>query len=666
MSRRKRRVAGPPVTDRRPHPWRRRTLLCGWLVAALLLSVRAGQVQLLQASEWREVAASQHRKDQRVPAPRGAIRDRSGNPMSVTRERALVNVAPREVRDRDRVEALLTDALGLAPRRARRVVRSGRGWNAAGAHPPAVRERLRGVPGVYVERAYERFYPHGDLARGVLGVVIDDEGRGGLEREFESWLAGTPGRRVVARDNVGNPIPGEQIMVEAPRAGNEVVLTLDMNLQEIAQEALEEAIERHEAAGGDVLITNPRTGEILALVSIQSGHASALSAVNTSFEPGSTLKPFTVAALMKHGLASLGDTVDVGDGMWEVAGRTLHDTHTEGPMTIREALRESSNVGIAKAALPLPPGMQYENLRDFGFGTRTGIELPGEVPGTLRRPGDWTAQSPASLAIGYEIAVTPLQMAMAYGALANGGLLMRPRLVRELRDADGSVTETFEPEVVRRVLDERAAEAVGRALVDVVEDGTGTLARLGSFQVAGKSGTARFSSGGRYVAGEYSSSFVGYFPADAPQLVVFVKLDRPQSGGYYGGAVAAPVTRATMEAALAANSLNLGELVASSRARPTRLPADLAPVFAALPLEPALPPIRTVSRAEASDPASRDVAVPDVTGLPARIAVRHLHRYGLRVQDTGTGSVVRTVPPAGARILPGDTVRLHYGGRTHE
>lgn len=649
----------------RPHPWRRRIVLAGWLLAAVILSLRAAQIQVLQASEWREIASRQHSEDQKLPAPRGTIRDRSGNPMSVTRERALVHAAPREVKDSDEVESLFVDVLGMPRRRAARLARTGRGWNSAGTHPPVVREALRGVPGIYVEQTFQRFYPHDDLARGVLGVVLDGKGRGGVEREFEGWLAGTPGRQVVARDNVGEPIPGEQITVEVPRAGGEVVLTLDMDLQEIAQAALEEAIEEHDAVGGDVIVTNPRTGEILALVSIQNGHSGALSAVNTSFEPGSTLKPFTVAGLLKHDLASLGDTVDVEDGVWEIAGRRIHDTHTEGRMTIREALRESSNVGIAKAALPLTPGVQYENLRDFGFGTRTGVDLPGEAPGTLRRPGEWSAQSPASLAIGYEIAVTPLQMAMAYGALANGGVLMRPRLIRELRDADGSVVETYEPEMVRRVLDERTAEAVGRALVDVVEDGTGTLARLGSFQVAGKSGTARFSSGGRYVAGEYSSSFVGYFPADAPQLVVFVKLDRPRSGEYYGGAVAAPVTRATMEAALAANSLNLGELVASSRSKPRRMPADLTPIFAALPLEPALPPL------EAPDVAgdattSRHVAVPDVSGLPARIAVRHLHRYGLRVEQSGTGDVVRTVPPAGAQVLPGDTVRLRYGGPSHE
>lgn len=650
----------------RPHPWRRRTLLAAWLVAAVILAARAAQIQVLQAPVWREVASNQHREDQKLPAPRGTIRDRTGNPMSVTRERALVHVAPGEVKDAEEVESLLVDVLGLSRNRAARIVRTGRGWNSAGTHPPVVREELRGMPGLYVETTFQRFYPHGDLARGVLGVVLDEKGRGGVEREFEDWLAGTPGRQVVARDNVGEPIPGEQITVQAPRAGGEVVLTLDMDLQEIAQAALVEAIEEHDALGGDVIITNPRTGEILALVSIQNGHSGALSAVNTSFEPGSTLKPFTVAALLKHELASLGDTVDTEDGSWEVAGRLINDTHTEGKMTIREALRESSNVGIAKASQALGPGRQYENLRDFGFGTRTGIELPGETPGTLRRPDEWSGQSQASLAIGYEIAVTPLQMAMAYGALANGGMLMRPRLIQELRDADGSVIETFEPEAVRRVLDERTAEAVGRALVDVVEDGTGTLARLGSFQVAGKSGTARISRGGRYIPGEYSSSFVGYFPADAPQLVVFVKLDRPRAGEYYGGAVAAPVTRATMEAALAANSLNLRGLLASSRTQQRRAPVDVAPIFAALPLEPALPPLVTPAPSGEKGAAPHHVAVPDVSGLPARIAIRHLHRYGLRVEQSGTGEVVQTVPPAGAQVLPGDTVRLRYGDPTHE
>ena len=645
-----------------PRPWRRRLVLAVWLVGAAVIVLRAGQIQIVQAAQWRAIASGQHREDQILPAPRGIILDREGTPLSVTRERALVNIAPREVRDAETLQALLVDALGVSSSRAARLVTSGRGWNAAGLYPPGVGNRLEGRRGVYVDPVFQRYYPHGDLARGILGVVFEDEGRGGIERHFEAWLSGTAGRQVVARDHVGNPIPGDRITVEAPRAGGEVVLTLDMDLQEIAQEALLEAIAQHEARGGDILITDPFTGEILALFSTQDGYVGALSAVNTPFEPGSTLKPFTVAGLLRNGLSSLDDTIDVGDGTWEIAGRTLHDTHTRGLMTIRDALRESSNVGMAKAALSMTPGVQFETLRDFGFGTLTGIELPGEVAGTLRRPDRWTAQSPASLAIGYEISVTPLQMTMAYGALANGGLLMRPQLIRELRNADGTVVESFEPEVIRRVIDERDARAIGRALVDVVEDGTGQSARLGSFRVAGKSGTARFASGGAYQLGDYSASFVGYFPADNPQLVVFVKLDRPQ-GQYYGGAVAAPVTRATMEAALAANSAHLdrGALLAASRNAPNRVATELASSFASYALEPALPPYP----AEGNEEDGR-VTLPDVSGLPARIAIRHLHRLGLRVALVGIGDIVRTTPRAGSRVSLGDTIRIRYRGQTHD
>lgn len=655
------------TSEYRPHPWRRRLVLAGWLAGAVAISLRAGQVQVLQGSEWRGIASGQHQEAQVLPAARGTILDRQRMPLSVTRERSRVNVAPGEVRDRAATRALLVDVLHVPAARAERLASTGRGWNAAGLHSPAVAGDLGGAPGIYVERVFQRYYPHGDLARGVLGVVRDDEGMGGVESAFDDWLRGTPGREVVARDHRGDPIPGERITVQGPRAGGEVVLTLDMDLQGIAQEALVQAIDEQDARGGDILITNPRTGEILALVSIQDGHVGALSAVNTPFEPGSTLKPFTVAGLLRHDLASMNDTVDVGNGRWVVAGRELNDTHTEGLLSVRDALRESSNVGIAMAAQAMSPGVQFENLRDFGFGTLTGVELPGEVAGTLRRPERWSGQSPASLAIGYELAVTPLQMTMAYGALANGGVLMKPQLIRELRSADGTLVETFEPQVVRRVVDEETAAAVGRALVDVVEDGTGTLARLGSFQVAGKSGTARFASGGGYKRGDYSSSFVGYFPADDPQLVVFVKLDRPRNGDYYGGAVAAPVTRATMEAALAANSslLDRGALVVAARNRAPDTPTSAITAASWQPLEPALPPLPGALSGEG---ATQDgtVTLPDVSGLPARVAIRHLHRLGLRVSQVGDGDVLVTTPPGGTRVLPGDTIRLRYRGQTYD
>ena len=641
----------------RPSPWRRRILLGTLLAAGVVVCGRAVQVQAVQGRTWRALAEAQHRSDQEIVAPRGRVLDRDGTPLAVSRERYRVNVAPGELSDRDQVVRLLEDVLGLSRAQARRATDPGRRWVVVpGLYPPAVREALAGVRGVHLERELQRYHPHGDLARGVLGVVIDDEGRGGIEQAFDDVLRGVPGREIFARDHTGREIPGERVVVARPQPGGDVVLTLDMDLQEIARQALEEAIAASEARGGDVVISDPSTGEILALVSIREGRTAALSAINTPYEPGSTLKPFTVAGLMKHGLISLHDTVDVGDGTWRVAGRTLHDVHAEGRMSVADALRVSSNVGIAKAAARMPPGWQYENLRDFGFGVPTGIEIPGEVPGTLRRPRDWSAQSPASLAIGYEVAVTPLQMVMAYGALANGGLLMKPRLVREVHRPDGRV-ERYGEEVVRRVISPRIARQIARVLVDVVEDGTGTSARLGSFRVAGKSGTTRmYTPGGGYERGAYWSSFAGFFPAEDPQLVVFVKLERPK-GAYYGGAVAAPVTRATMEAALAARSvpLNRRALVRTVQAPPAVSPRAVAR-FASQPVDPPPPPLEAAGYGSGAE--ATWVPLPDVAGLAPRIAVRQLHARGLRVEWTGDGEVVGTEPPAGERVSAGDTVRL--------
>lgn len=640
-----------PSADRLP-PWRRRFVLALWLAASGAICVRAGQIQIVQGVTWRGMAEAQHQTDVEVPATRGAILDRDGTPLAVSRERIRVSVAPREVLDVAGTRDLLRETLGLSRSRVERLTSTHRVWAVApDLYAPVVREQLRGVQGVHLERVLQRYYPHGGLARGVLGALQENRGAGGIEFAFEELLGGTPGREVIARDNVGREIPGERMMMSPPRAGGEVVLTLDMDLQEIAQEALEEAIGETDARGGDVVITDPMTGEVLALVSIRDGQTMALSAISTPYEPGSTIKPFTVAGLLQHGLVSLDDMVDVGDGSWEVDGRKIRDTHTEGLLSVADALRESSNVGIAKVAEAYTPGLQYETLRDFGFGNLTGIELPGEAAGTLRRPDLWTAMSGESLAIGYELSATPLQLAMAYGTLANGGLLMQPRLIRETRTAEGRVLERYEPEVVRRVVAPGVARQVAGALIEVVEDGTATSARMASFQVAGKTGTAWLDSGRGYERGAYYASFAGFFPAEDPQLVVFVGLDRPQ-GTYYGGAVAAPVTRATLEAALAARATPL-DRAALIRARhePVAMPKHVA--TALVTGETDAPPMPVGPR----DP-SAGVTLPDVSGLPTRVAVRRLHALGLRVVPVGFGDIRTMRPPAGSRVLPGDTVNL--------
>lgn len=668
--------------SRRPAAWRRRLLLSAWMACAVVICARAVQVQVVQAAEWRALAESQHMKDKVVVAPRGSVLDRDGAVLAVSREIYRVSVAPNELQDSEAAAKLLEETLDLTPRKAREMVSPERRWRVVpGRFPPTVRDQLAGVRGIHLERELVRHQPYGDLAAGAVGVILDDVGQGGVEQAFDGLLRGRPGREVVARDNVGRPIPGETFMVEAPRSGGQVVLTLDLDMQEIARQALEEAIETSQAKGGDVLITDPRTGEILAMVSIHEGKATALGVVNTPYEPGSTLKPFTVAGLLERDIVSLSDTVDLGNGTWAVAGRVIRDVKGSGLMTIADALRISSNVGIAKAAQAFTPGQQYETLRDFGFGLPTGIEIPGEVGGLLRRPDRWSKQSAASLAIGYEISVTPLQMAMAYGALANGGLLMQPRLVKEVRDADGHVVQRFEPQVLRRVVSERVARSVSRVLVDVVEDGTGTAAGLGVFKVAGKTGTTRAYTAEKGYGGGHYPTFVGFFPAEDPQLVVFVKLASPK-GAYYGGAVAAPVTRATMEAALAARAtpLDRGQLLRSVRSTVSP-PARSAARFASRAIDPPAPPAETLpeavlAAASADFPTDGDgratlgpegaIPVPDVQGLPARVAARRLHGMGFRVQQDGAGSILGTFPAAGTPLLPGDTVLLKVKRRSDD
>jgi cell division protein FtsI (penicillin-binding protein 3) len=395
------------------------------------------------------------------------------------------------------------------------------------------------------------------------------------------------------------------------------------------------------------------------MVSIHNGSANSLSAITTPYEPGSTLKPFTVAGLVHNGLASLADTVDTGIGSWEINKRTIHDVHPEGGvMSLSHALQISSNVGIAKAAQVLTDTIQYENLRDFGFGVATGIRLPGEGKGMLRRPEEWSIQSAVSLAIGYEISVTPLQMAMAYGALANGGKLYKPRIVKEVRDAQGKI-EKVPSRVVRRVVSPTVTKEISEVLVGVIEDGTGRRAGLSTFAVAGKSGTTRAWSNGSYEEGAYFSSFVGFFPAEDPQVVILVKLDRPE-GAYYGGATAAPVIRATMTDILASprqllDWTSLGDLQIPPE---NPLPKSTMMLASNLSVGVTTSDIISESHVEVNSDATTVVVMPDVRGLTSRSAVSMIHELGLRVQWSGTGKILETNPRAGLVVSKGDTVSL--------
>ncbi len=630
---------------------RRRVLLGIWLLSGLGLVVRAAELQVVEHRSWAREAVRQHQKLKAVPAPRGRILDRRGRELAVSHRRVSLALATNEIQDPDGVIGLLQTDLELSRSQATRAVRGDRRWvPIPGWHTTTQVAELVRNRGVHQTVDLRRLYPHAELARGLLGRVRDGDGVGGIEQAMDSILAGRSGQSIVARDNLGREIPGQSVIVQEPHPGRDVTLTLDTDLQSIAEEILVASVDSAGARGGDLIITEPHTGEVLAMVSVVEGSTAALSSVNTTYEPGSTMKPFTVAALLKHDLAALTDSVDTENGLWVINGRRINDVHRDGWLTLAGVVRQSSNVGIAKFAQRLTKAQQYEALRDFGFGALTGLPLPGEASGVLRRPEQWSLQSPQSLSIGYELSVTPIQMAMAFGALANGGALMEPILIREVRDTEGRAVAVGTPKLVRRVVSTEVTDRITPVLVDVVEAGTGTLARLASFLVAGKSGTARATGvGGRYETGAYNASFGAYFPADDPQLLLFVKLDRPK-GTYYGGSTAAPITRAMLEALLSAGSSPVDrQALARARRRPAPAPPTSPSVRFANTLAPS-------NEAEPLPDPEGTVQVPRLQGSPARVAVRRLHELGLRVRFEGGGAVRETRPAAGAVLDAGDTV----------
>jgi cell division protein FtsI (penicillin-binding protein 3) len=451
-----------------------------------------------------------------------------------------------------------------------------------------------------------------------------------------------------------------------------VVLTLRLALQDIAERALADAVDQTGAKGGDVVVLDPRTGELLAMASRRSDpRATTATALTEPVEPGSTLKPFVAAALIDRGLVPLDEVIDTHNGVLTLGSRTVRDVHKAPSMTFAEVIRHSSNIGMIAVSERLTPQEHYEALRDFGFGVPTGVPFPSEASGFFRTPSRWSGQSRASLSMGYEITITPLQLAAAYAALANGGTLLQPTLVKEIRNAAGEVVFKHEPRVVRQVVSAETALQMRKLLRSVVDSGSAVKADLATYEVGGKSGTARRTEGGKYVSGQYTANFVGLFPADDPQLVVLVKLDAPD-GAYYGGQIAAPVTKIVLQAALASSDAALDRssltrktpkpptaaLAArqdSARSRVVESAGELA-ADGSMPIVLTLP-LRTPSSAVVVGTRT----VPDVRGVPLRRAALELHQAGFRVQLVDGGTAGETAPAAGATARAGDVIRLRRG-----
>ena len=633
-------------------------------VGILAILTRAAQLQIVEAERWEQEAARQRTEKVVLPARRGALYDRNGVPLAITQEFYHVGVAPNELEDIRTAFVVLVRNLGVSAPALNREFQARKRWiylhgpfNATQVQP------LRTVRGIHLAGEYQRFYPSRDLARPIIGALSPDRpvGGSGLESALDSMLTGRPGEAVLLKDRAGRRYDSPNRKTRDPVPGNDVTLTLDAELQEIAERGLDEAIAQMKAAGGDVVFLDPNSGELLALASRQAatGGAPSASTFTDPFEPGSTAKLFTAASLLMHDRVTESDAVSGENGVWNMPTtrtgkvRRIEDAHAQrGMLTLARAVQVSSNIAMAKFSLRLSPEEQFETLRDFGFGTPTGAEFPGESRGILALPDRWVPNyTRASMAMGYEFEVTPVQLAAAYAAIANDGILLAPTLVREVRDPSGTVLYRHRPEPVRRVVTSEVALRLREFLREAAgEGGTGEQAQLTNYAVLGKTGTAVRFVDGHYVHGQYTASFAAIFPADHPQLVVIVKIDNPR-GNYYGGLTAAPVTRTMLQQALASRrvAIDRGRLAAQDTVEPASpRPLEEAP--------PGPPPVVVTLPYRAAQPSTAARPVPDVGGQSIREAALALHRRGFEVNLRGLGRVVRTVPAAGDSARPGSSV----------
>jgi cell division protein FtsI (penicillin-binding protein 3) len=631
----------------------------GFGLAVLAILARAAQLQLIQGDRWAQQAARQRTERAVLPAKRGGLYDRTGVPLALSQEFYHVGVAPNELTDPRSAGREMIRWLGIDAATVWRDLRAGKRWiYYHGPYTATQVQRLRQLDGIHLSRDFQRFYPSRSLARPIIGGLSPDRpgGAAGLELSLDSILTGQPGEAVLLKDRAGRRYDSPARVIREPVAGNDVVLTIDAELQEIAERGLEQAISDMQAEGGDVVFLDSRNGELLALASRQAAGSARASAFTDPFEPGSTAKLFTAAALLTLGRVRKEDAVFAEGGTWRMptnsSGRTrvITDAHrTTGNLTLARTIQVSSNIGMAKFSSRLSPEEQYEMLRDFGFGTPTGTEFPSESRGRLERPDKWEPMyTRASVAMGYEFGVTPVQLAAAYGAIANGGILLTPTLVREIHNPAGVPIYRHHAEPVRRVVSAQVAAQLREFLRGAAsEGGTGEEAQLVNYTVLGKTGTAVRFENGRYVNGEYTASFAALFPADEPQLVVIVKIDNPH-GKYYGGLTAAPVTRTMLQQALASRRL------AIEHTSIEQSPVALASSSRSGEPTPSRVIVSWPYHAPDAQPGTR--AIPQVDGQPVREATLALHRSGFRVSLKGLGRVSRTLPSPGEPARTGSTV----------
>ncbi len=630
------------------------------LVALLLafggLVVRAALLQGRDGERLARLAARQSSRDIEVAPRRGSIYDRDGTPLALSVEVESVYARPSQVPAR--VIPALAAALDLtvAEVRARLDRRRPFAWvRRQVSREAAARVRALDLPGVGFVTEHKRFYPNGPLAGHLLGFAgLDGQGLEGVERAFDAALRGDITHRAEERDARGRELLPDGLDPDAVAPeGAALVLTLDRRIQFAAERALRQAVETTGAAGAVAVVLDPATGELLAVANVPDFDPNRFAqarpaawrnrAVIDAFEPGSTIKVFLAAAALEGAVVGPDERFFAEHGAYQLGGRTVRDVHPSDWLTLAEILRVSSNIGAVKVAERVGAERYRRTLAAFGFGRRTGVELPGEAEGALQPAGGWSPVSLATASYGYGLTATPIQLAAAFAAVANDGVAVAPRVVRGTLRADGTLVP-FDRKArggaagVRRVIAPETARRLTSMLQSAVAPGgTGQEAALAGYGVAGKTGTARkVEEGSGYAPDRYLASFVGFVPAAAPRFVIAVFIDEPKAS-IYGGVVAAPAFRAIAEAALAAYRV------------PPTVPAAPAPARPGAVVLASAGGERTVQNLLAEHASAGDVTrVPDLRHFGMREVLEFARGRGLQVEVEGSGWVVSQRPAPGA------------------
>lgn len=526
-------------------PLGRARFVLGFLLLAMVgLCARAVYLQTMHDEWLQKKGARAYSRVIELPALRGLITDRNGEPLAMSAPVESVFVSPDDVRidaEQQRALAKVLDMDFLEV--GKRLANEDRDFVYLKRRlPPDVAAKVveMKIPGVLTKREYNRFYPAGEMTAQLLGFTdVDGRGQEGIELAYQDWLTGAPGSRHVIRDNKKRIVEDVENL-RPPRNGHDVTLSIDSKIQYVAYRELREAVKKHNAKAGAIVVLDVQSGEVLALANLPTfnpNNREKLDPARTRnrvvtdiFEPGSTLKPFTVAAALEAGSVKPDTLVQTAPGVLQIGNRRIHDSHPEGLLTVSQVIQKSSNVGVAKIAFGFPAEKLWSVLSGAGFGAAPGSGFPGEVAGLLWHHKNWKPIQHATISFGHGISVSLLQLAQSYSVFATDGHMLPARLLR--RD---------EPAIGRQVLSSATAVSVRQMMESVVSsDGTAMRARVEGYRVAGKTGTAHKLENGRYAPNLYIGSFVGLAPVSNPRLIIAVMIDEPKGREYYGGLVAAP------------------------------------------------------------------------------------------------------------------------------